>query len=188
VDRTRDLGLPVFRVVERAAALVLDLVLVMGSSEVHATPSVALPQPRPGKRPAGQDPEAGPAAPSHHSNAPNKPESQSILSKIVAHWIDGLPPDPGRACLLLSGHWKAARQLRFQSTISRFESLPAPARQSDNWRLLSHKAHKLPSIAGFFELAAGLQIPTSHNSEAKMPTVSGGCLKYSRFWETATGD
>ena len=59
VDRTRDLGLPVFRVVERAAALVLDLVLVMGSSEVHATPSVALPQPRPGKRPAGQDPEAG---------------------------------------------------------------------------------------------------------------------------------
>src|SRR5229473_6441008 len=95
----------------------------MGSSEVHATPSVALPQPRPGKRPAGQDPEAGPAAPSHHSNAPNKPESQSILSKIVAHWIDGLPPDPGRACLLLSGHWlKAARHLRFQSTISRFES------------------------------------------------------------------
>ena len=59
VDRTRDLGLPVFRVFERAAALVLDFALVMGSSEVHATPSVALPQPRPGKRPAGQDPEAG---------------------------------------------------------------------------------------------------------------------------------
>src|SRR5712672_3213334 len=58
VDRTRDLGLPVFRVVERAAALVLDVALVMGSSEVHATPSVALPQPRPGKRPAGQDPGA----------------------------------------------------------------------------------------------------------------------------------
>src|SRR4030088_3036397 len=54
-----DFALPVFRVVERAAAFVLDLGLVMGSSEVHATPSAALPQPRPGKRPAGQDPEAG---------------------------------------------------------------------------------------------------------------------------------
>ena len=35
--------------------------------------------------PAGQDPEAASAAPSHHSNAPIKPESQSIPSKIVAH-------------------------------------------------------------------------------------------------------
>jgi tRNA dihydrouridine synthase A len=35
--------------------------------------------------PAGQDPEAGSAAPSHHSNAPIKPESQSILSQIIAH-------------------------------------------------------------------------------------------------------
>src|SRR5713226_6862528 len=60
VDRTRDLGLLVFRVVERAAVLVLDLALVMGSSEVHATPSVALPQPRPGKRPAGQRPRSRP--------------------------------------------------------------------------------------------------------------------------------
>src|SRR5260370_32777232 len=34
--------------------------------------------------PAGQDPEAASAAPSHHSNAPIKPESQSNLSKIVA--------------------------------------------------------------------------------------------------------
>jgi len=32
--------------------------LVMGSSEVIATPSAAPPQPRPGKAPAGQDPEA----------------------------------------------------------------------------------------------------------------------------------
>src|SRR5258708_36274392 len=57
-DSTWDLGLPVFCVVERAVALVLALALVMGSSEVHATPSVAPLQPRPGKRPAGQDPEA----------------------------------------------------------------------------------------------------------------------------------
>src|SRR3981189_45215 len=34
--------------------------------------------------PAGQDPEALLSRPSHHSNAPIKPESQSILSKIVA--------------------------------------------------------------------------------------------------------
>ena len=43
----------------------------------------------------------------------------------------------------------------------------APANQSKNWRLCSHKSHKLPPIAGFFELAADLQAPTSHNSEAK---------------------
>ena len=34
--------------------------------------------------PAGQDPEARLSRPSHHSNAPISPESQSILSKIVA--------------------------------------------------------------------------------------------------------
>jgi hypothetical protein len=40
-----------FREAERVAALVVDLGLVMGSSEVCATPSVAPPQPRPGKAP-----------------------------------------------------------------------------------------------------------------------------------------
>src|SRR5258705_11301359 len=34
--------------------------------------------------PAGQDPEARLSRPSQHSNAPISPESQSILSKIVA--------------------------------------------------------------------------------------------------------
>jgi hypothetical protein len=34
----------------------------------------------------GRTPKLASAAPSHHSNAPIKPESQSILSKIVAHW------------------------------------------------------------------------------------------------------
>jgi hypothetical protein len=42
----------------------------------------------------GKTPKPAAAAPSHHSNAPNKPESQSILSKIVAHCIEGLPPNP----------------------------------------------------------------------------------------------
>ena len=65
---------------------------------------------------------------------------------------------------------------------------PAPANQSDNWRLCSHKSHKLPPIAGFCKLAARLQTPKSPNSEAKLPRVSVECLKYSRFWEIATGD
>jgi hypothetical protein len=34
----------------------------------------------------GKIPKRALAAPSHHSNAPFKPESQSILSKIVAHF------------------------------------------------------------------------------------------------------
>jgi hypothetical protein len=82
--RLWDLDLLDFRAVERVAALSLDLGLVMGSSEVHAAPSAAPPQPRPSKNPAGQDPEAASAAPSHHSNAPIRQESQSILSKIIA--------------------------------------------------------------------------------------------------------
>jgi hypothetical protein len=57
--RLRDLNLLDFREAERVAALVVDLGLVMGSSEVHATPSAAPPQPRPGKTPGGLDPEAG---------------------------------------------------------------------------------------------------------------------------------
>jgi len=44
-DRFRDV-LAVFRPVEQVAAFDLDLGLVMGSSEVHAAPSAAPPQPR----------------------------------------------------------------------------------------------------------------------------------------------
>src|SRR5260221_10604349 len=63
--------------------------------------------------PAGQDPEARLSRPSHHSNAPISPESQSILSKIVA-----LTPGKGSlfgnplarrlhfACLIAFGWWK----------------------------------------------------------------------------------
>src|SRR5256885_14623662 len=50
-DRLREAGLAVFRAVERVAAFGLVLGLVMGSSEVHAAPSAAPPQPRPGKSP-----------------------------------------------------------------------------------------------------------------------------------------
>jgi hypothetical protein len=48
-DRARDLLLLIFLGAERVATLVFDLGLVMGSSEVGATPSAAPPQPRPGK-------------------------------------------------------------------------------------------------------------------------------------------
>src|SRR6266436_5584120 len=50
-DRMRVLDLPVDRELERTAAFGLDLGLVMGSSEVRATPSAAPPQPRPSKLP-----------------------------------------------------------------------------------------------------------------------------------------
>jgi hypothetical protein len=78
-------SLAVFRAGKRAVVLGFDLGLVMGSSEVWATPSVALPEPRPGEAPRrGKIPKRALAASSRHSNAPIKPESQSILSKIVA--------------------------------------------------------------------------------------------------------
>src|SRR5258706_6806949 len=51
VDRSRDAGLAVFRAVERVAAFGLVLGLVTGSSEVHAAPSAAPPQPRLGETP-----------------------------------------------------------------------------------------------------------------------------------------
>src|ERR1019366_6102861 len=75
-DRLRDGGLAVFPAVERVAAFSLVLGLVMGSSEVHATPSAAPPQPRPAKRPAGPDPEARlsrPKSPQQRSDQARKP-------------------------------------------------------------------------------------------------------------------
>jgi hypothetical protein len=59
-DRARDLGLLVFRAVERVAVFDLDFGLVMGSSEVHATLSAAPPQPRPGKSPGRARPRSAP--------------------------------------------------------------------------------------------------------------------------------
>src|ERR1700738_92486 len=43
-------------------------------------------------------------------------------------------------------------------------------------------------MAGFCELAIGLRAPKLAAAGAKSPIVSSGYLKYSRFWETATGD
>src|SRR6202171_2557123 len=59
--RLREAGLAVFRAVERVAAFDLDL--VMGSSEVDATPSAAPPQPRPGKTPGRARPRSRPQPP-----------------------------------------------------------------------------------------------------------------------------
>jgi len=74
--RLRDTGLATFRAVERVAAFDLDFGLVMGSSEVCATPSVAPPQPRPAKHPAGPDPKARlsrPKSPQQRSDHARKP-------------------------------------------------------------------------------------------------------------------
>jgi hypothetical protein len=43
-------------------------------------------------------------------------------------------------------------------------------------------------MAGFCTLAVGLQALNLATSRAKAPIVSAGYLKYSRFWETTTGD
>src|SRR5215216_3836204 len=45
-----------------------------------------------------------------------------------------------------------------------------------------------PPMAGICKLVVGLQAPNLAISRAISPIVSGGCLKYSRFWETATRD
>src|SRR5258708_40197547 len=59
-DRLRDVASAVFRAGERVAAFGLDLDLVMGSSQVHATPSAAPPHPRPGKLPGRARPRSAP--------------------------------------------------------------------------------------------------------------------------------
>src|SRR5260370_41006147 len=43
-------------------------------------------------------------------------------------------------------------------------------------------------MAGFYELATGLQAAILGILRAKQPIVSGGHLKNSRFWEIAAGD
>src|ERR1700730_12497321 len=63
VARARDLDLLVFRAAERVAAFCLGLGLVMGSSEVCATPSAAPPQPRPGKAPGRARSQSAPEPP-----------------------------------------------------------------------------------------------------------------------------
>jgi hypothetical protein len=80
--QVRDLDLRVDREVEWAAAFSFDLGLVMGSSEVRATPSAAPPQPRPGKTPGRARPRSRPQPfQVANSNAPIKDESQSFLNK-----------------------------------------------------------------------------------------------------------
>jgi hypothetical protein len=73
--RLRDAGFAAFWAGERVAVLGLDLGLVMGSSEVCATPSAAPPQPRPGKRQAGPDPEAG-------LSRPKSPQQRSVQARM----------------------------------------------------------------------------------------------------------
>ena len=76
-DRLRDVGLPILS--ERVVAFGLDLGLIMGSSEVCATLSVAPPQPRPANRLQGTIPKASfsrPGAP-RATLQPNPKASQT---------------------------------------------------------------------------------------------------------------
>ena len=91
-NRMQVLDLLVDREVERTAAFGLDLGLVMGSSEVRATPSAAPPQPRRANHPAGRVILWGAsAAPSRHSNAPIKERKPVISAQIVAGGAKILP-------------------------------------------------------------------------------------------------
>jgi hypothetical protein len=89
--RARDLRLLVFRAVERVAAFGLDLGLVMGSSGVHATPSAAPPQPRPGKSPGRARPRSRLSrskSPQQRSNRTRKPvisEQDNCSSRGQSH-------------------------------------------------------------------------------------------------------
>jgi hypothetical protein len=65
---------------------------------------------------------------------------------------------------------------------------PAPAKQSGAQRKCPRYSQKGPPMAGFCELATSLQAPILGILRAKLPIVSGGHLKNSRFWETAAGD
>ena len=60
---------------------------------------------------------------------------------------------------------------------------PAPASQSGALRFCLRHGQKCPPMAVFCELVVGLQTPNLVTSGAKWPIVSGGYLKYSRFWE-----
>jgi len=93
-NRVRDLDILVDREVERAAAFSFDLGLVMGSSEVRATPSAAPPQPRRANHPAGQNPEARLSrskSPQQRSDQGRKPV---ISEQIVTEGPKILPSVP----------------------------------------------------------------------------------------------
>src|ERR1700682_1932189 len=88
--------------------------------------------------PAGQDPEARLSRPSHHSNAPIKPESQSILSKIVALTPSAATVHP-HIVIFLKGCHSEVRILHTPSGIGWPETSPPLTSQ-------------MPTIASFCEL------------------------------------
>ena len=84
VGRLRDLGLLDFGEAERVTALAVDLGLVMGSSEVHATPSAAPPQPRPGQNSRqGKTPKPASAVPSRQQQRSDQGRKPVISEQIV---------------------------------------------------------------------------------------------------------
>lgn len=92
--RFRGAALEGFRAVERVAAAGLDLGFVMGSSEVlcgtFRRTTSAPPEQNTRQGRTLRLVRSRPQVP--HSNAPFGPESQSILSKIVAAWLGETRP------------------------------------------------------------------------------------------------
>src|ERR1700676_2004848 len=83
-SRVGDLNLLVDREVERAVAFSFDLGLVMGSSEVRATPSAAPPQPRPGQNSRqGKTPKPTSAVPSRQQQRSDQGRKPVISEQIV---------------------------------------------------------------------------------------------------------
>src|SRR2546421_8432237 len=130
-DRERGFDLLVVRAAERVEALDLDFDLdfVMGTSEVmRRHPSHYLSPARVKPR-QGKTPKCAFATSSHHSNAPIKPISQPILSKIVA---------------LLTAPWPPS----FNSTMASIRSVRIAFRCAGRLLLSAPQPARSPSFVG----------------------------------------
>jgi hypothetical protein len=65
-------------------------------------------------------------------------------------------------------------------------SLP-PSQSVVQLEIVTPEIREMPANGGFL-LRLRLYTPKLDNLGARSPIVSGGYLKYSRFWETPTGD
>jgi len=112
-----------FRVDGRGVALAFDFGLVMGSSEVMRRHRRIISAPPEQLTRQGKIPKRTKSASSCHRNAPIRPEGQSLLSNIVAHWVTAR--GHGRIFELLPDH---------QTEGDRLDRIDAPADQRRNGR------------------------------------------------------
>jgi len=147
-------------------------------------PSVALPQPRPGKRPAGQDPEAGrsrsksPQQCSEQTRMPvnSEQDSCSLDRRLTARSRTGVSAFERtlEGCSSAFHHLKVRNRPPQPASPAFGDSLqPAPYR---------------PGNPGFFGIRLSLQTPGLLIYGEKWRKVSGRFPKNSRFTETIGGD